>query len=65
MMEDPRLIGACTHLLFAAKNVERIGDHATNIAENVYYMVQGRAIGEKRPKKDSTSVTAYDSPNNS
>ena len=41
MMEDPRTIGACTHLLFIAKNIERIGDHATNIAEIVYYMVHG------------------------
>ena len=39
MMEDPRNIGLCTHLLFGAKNIERIGDHATNIAENVYYLV--------------------------
>lgn len=65
MMEDPRMIGACTHLLFAAKNVERIGDHATNIAENVYYMVHGKTIKETRPKKDTTSITAYDSLNNS
>ena len=39
MMEDPRNITACTHLLFCAKNLERIGDHVTNIAENVYYLV--------------------------
>ena len=42
MMEDPRNITFCTHLLFCAKNIERIGDHATNIAETVYYMVEGR-----------------------
>ena len=47
MMEDPRNIGLCTHLLFGAKNLERIGDHATNIAENVYYLVHGTPIGER------------------
>ena len=41
MMEDPRNITPCTHLLFIAKNLERIGDHATNIAENLYYAVKG------------------------
>ncbi len=59
MMEDPRMIGACTHLLFAAKNLERIGDHATNIAENVYYLVHGKMLQEDRPKKDVTSVTPF------
>ena len=44
MMEDPRNIGLCTHLLFGAKNIERVGDHATNIAETVYYLVHGRPI---------------------
>jgi phosphate transport system protein len=63
MMEDPRMIGACTHLLFAAKNVERIGDHATNIAENVYYLVHGRLLREARPKKDLTSITPFSSLN--
>ena len=43
MMEDPRNITFCTHLLFCAKNIERIGDHATNIAETVHYIVEGRA----------------------
>jgi phosphate transport system protein len=57
MMEDPRTIGACTHLLFAAKNIERIGDHATNIAENVYYLVHGELLKDERPKKDVTSST--------
>ena len=57
MMEDPRNIGLCTHLLFAAKNIERIGDHATNIAENVYYLVHGVTLDEERPKGDVTSVT--------
>ena len=43
MMEDPRNITPCTHLLFMAKNLERIGDHATNIAENIYFLVHGAA----------------------
>ncbi len=58
MMEDPRNIGACTHLLFIAKNIERIGDHATNIAETVYYMVVGEPLDAVRPKGDSTSLMA-------
>jgi len=57
MMEDPRNIGLCTHLLFGAKNVERVGDHTTNIAENVYYLVHGRALTDDRPKSDDTSST--------
>jgi len=57
MLEDPRNISDCIHLLFCAKNVERMGDHATNIAETVYYMVEGRTIGEERPKGDTTSMT--------
>jgi phosphate transport system protein len=57
MMEDPRNIGLCTHLLFGAKNIERIGDHTTNIAENVYYLVHGRSIGDERPKADDTAST--------
>jgi phosphate transport system protein len=60
MMEDPRNIGICTHLLFGAKNLERIGDHATNIAENVYYLVHGEPIEAERPKGDLTSVTPID-----
>jgi len=56
MMEDPRNIGACTHLLFMAKNIERIGDHATNIAENLYYLVHGTALTEMRPKGDKSSL---------
>ena len=59
MMEDPRMISACTHLLFATKNIERIGDHATNIAENIYYLVNGEMLREQRPKKDKTSTTPY------
>jgi phosphate transport system protein len=56
MMEDPRNIGIYTHLMFMAKNVERIGDHATNIAENVYYMVHGTALTQVRPKGDRSSL---------
>jgi phosphate transport system protein len=56
MMEDPRNISFCIHLLFCAKNIERMGDHATNIAETVHYMIEGRAIVDERPKGDTTSV---------
>ena len=56
MMEDPRNIGPCTHLLFMAKNIERIGDHATNIAENLYYLVHGTPLIEARPKGDGSSL---------
>ena len=59
MMEDPRQIGACTHLLFATKNIERIGDHATNIAENVYFLVHGTMLKDVRPKKDDTATTPF------
>jgi phosphate transport system protein len=57
MMEDPRNIGFCTHLLFCAKNIERIGDHATNIAETVHYLVIGQTPSGERPKNDTTSTT--------
>jgi phosphate transport system protein len=57
MMEDPRNITACAHLLFVAKNIERIGDHATNIAEIVIFVVQGRSPVDQRPKEDVTSFT--------
>jgi phosphate transport system protein len=57
MMEDPRTIGLCTHLLFVAKNIERTGDHATNIAEVVYHMVKGGHLMIDRPKADTTSET--------
>ena len=60
MMEDPRNIGLCTHLLFGAKNIERIGDHATNISETVYYLVHGTTIPDDRPKGDLTSETPID-----
>ena len=56
MMEDPRKIGECTHLLFGAKNLERIGDHTTNIAENIHYLIHGKTITEARPKKDMTAM---------
>ena len=52
MMEDPRNITPCTHLLFIAKNLERIGDHATNIAETVYYAATGEVLPDERPKGD-------------
>ncbi len=55
MMEDPHNITFCSHMLFCAKNLERIGDHTTNIAETVYYIVEGRTIPEGRPKADLTS----------
>jgi phosphate transport system protein len=56
MMEDPRNISLCTHLLFGAKNLERIGDHTTNIAENIHYLIHGKTISEGRPKKDVTAM---------
>ena len=57
-MEDPRTIGLCTHLLFVAKNIERSGDHCTNIAEVVYHMVRADHLANNRPKADTTSETA-------
>jgi phosphate transport system protein len=50
MMEDPRNISFCTHLLFCTKNIERVGDHATNIAETVYYLVTGETLPLSRPR---------------
>jgi phosphate transport system protein len=58
MMEDPRYITFCMHLMFCAKDIERIGDHATNIAETVYFMIEGRPITDQRPKGDSTDFGA-------
>jgi len=55
MMEDPRTIGQCTHLLFMAKNMERIGDHATNIAENTWFVVHGEMPEGERLKNDHTA----------
>jgi phosphate transport system protein len=60
MMEDPRNITFCTHLLFCAKNIERIGDHATNIAETLYYLITGQPLTDERPKKDTSSLTSVD-----
>jgi phosphate transport system protein len=62
MMEDPRNIGLCTHLLFGAKNLERIGDHTTNIAENIHYLIHGQTIVESRPKKDVTAMMRQSEP---
>ncbi|WP_309085097.1 phosphate signaling complex protein PhoU [Chelativorans sp.] len=58
MMEDPRNITACTHLLFCAKNLERIGDHVTNIAENAYYVLTGLQLPVQRPKQDEMTVSS-------
>jgi phosphate transport system protein len=58
MMEDPRNITFCTHLLFCAKNIERIGDHTTNIAETVHYLVTGENLTADRPKSDQSSFEA-------
>lgn len=55
MAEDPKQITACTHLLFMAKNIERIGDHATNIAENTWFLVHGEPLAGTRAKGDLTS----------
>jgi phosphate transport system protein len=60
MMEDPRNISFCTHLLFCAKNIERIGDHATNIAETVHYVVTGEQLTEDRPKGDTSNLISVD-----
>ncbi|MGH7124658.1 MAG: phosphate signaling complex protein PhoU [Stellaceae bacterium] len=58
MIEDARSITPCTHLLFMAKNIERIGDHATNIAETLYFMVHGTPLTLARPKRDLTAATS-------
>jgi phosphate transport system protein len=59
-MEDPGTISMCIHHLFCAKNIERIGDHATNIAEAVHYMVEGHAIAGERPKADTSIYVGED-----
>ena len=56
MMEDPRNISYCAHLLFCAKNIERIGDHATNIAETIYYIATGAQPEGERPKDDTSNM---------
>ena len=53
MIEDPRTISACAHLLFVAKNLERIGDHCTNIAEEIHFLVTGEQLLTERPKVDA------------
>jgi phosphate transport system protein len=60
MMEDPRNISFCVHLLFCAKNIERIGDHTTNVAETIYYLATGETLAIERPKNDR-SIVAVDS----
>jgi phosphate transport system protein len=62
MIEDPRNITPCTHLLFMAKNIERIGDHATNIAETLYFMVHGTPLHLARPKRDHTTQASAPAP---
>ncbi len=57
MMEDARAITPCTHLLFMAKNLERIGDHATNIAENIWFLLHGEELMPPRDKRDETNTT--------
>ncbi|MEZ5938164.1 MAG: phosphate signaling complex protein PhoU [Hyphomonadaceae bacterium] len=57
MMEDPRTISGCAHLLFVAKNLERIGDHCTNIAEEIHFLVTGEPITNERPKVDALHNT--------
>lgn len=58
MMEDARAITPCTHLLFMAKNLERIGDHATNIAENIWFRLHGEQHLPPREKRDDSSTLA-------
>ena len=58
MMEDARAITPCTHLLFMAKNIERVGDHATNIAENVWFLVKGEEQLPPRDKRDESNTVA-------
>lgn len=60
MMEDPRKISGCSHLLFMAKNLERIGDHATNIAENIWFMVEGDMPEHGRVKRDHSSAATIE-----
>jgi phosphate transport system protein len=62
MMEDPRNITAATHLLFIAKNLERIGDHTTNIAERIHFAVRGENLPEDRPKGDTSAFAVVRAP---
>ncbi|MEQ9641569.1 MAG: phosphate signaling complex protein PhoU [Alphaproteobacteria bacterium] len=58
MMEDARTITSGTHLMFVAKNIERVGDLATNMAETIYFLIEGKTLEERRPKGDDTSSYA-------
>ncbi|MBL4693621.1 MAG: phosphate signaling complex protein PhoU [Magnetovibrio sp.] len=60
MMEDPHRITACTHLLFVSKNIERIGDHVTSIAEYIHFLVSGEMPEDERPKCDMSSQTSVE-----
>ena len=62
MMEDPRNITAATHLLFIAKNLERIGDHTTNIAERIHFAVRGETLPDDRPKGDNSAFAVVRAP---
>ena len=62
MIEDPRNITPCTHLLFMAKNLERIGDHTTNICETLYFLIHGTPLAQIRPKRDRTVVAEAPGP---
>ena len=61
MMEDPRNISFCTHLLFCAKNIERIGDHTTNIAETVHYLVTGETLADRAAEGRPVNSTTIES----
>lgn len=65
MMHDPATVNACTHLVFTAKNFERVGDHATNIAEALHFLLTGTRIVDPRPKGDETSTTVVAPPKQS
>jgi phosphate transport system protein len=60
MMENPHNITPATHLLFVAKNLERIGDHATNVAEMVYFAATGEYLGDRAKGADTASIGAAD-----
>lgn len=65
MMDDPMRVNACTHLVFTAKNFERVGDHATNIAEAIHFLETGTPMMEERPKGDETATTVVAPPTSS
>ena len=62
MMEDPRNITFCIHLMFCAKNIERVGDHATNIAETVHFMIEGHPIPDPTPESETTELASMPAP---